>query len=66
MPVADGPTAVRAEWARIYLSPPVGVHPAGRPIFRPLDRLAANLFWPYLAWVGFATLLNASIWWLNR
>ena len=34
--------------------------------FRPLDRLAANLFWPYLAWVGFATLLNASIWWLNR
>ena len=34
--------------------------------FRPLDRLASNLFWPYLAWVAFATLLNASIWWLNR
>ncbi|MGO4406867.1 TspO/MBR family protein [Bosea sp. RAF48] len=34
--------------------------------FRPLDRLAANLLWPYLAWVSFATLLNASIWWLNR
>ncbi|CAM5762806.1 TspO/MBR family protein [Bosea minatitlanensis] len=34
--------------------------------FRPLDRLASNLLWPYLAWVGFATLLNASIWWLNR
>lgn len=34
--------------------------------FRPLDRLAANLFWPYLAWVSFATLLNVSIWWLNR
>lgn len=34
--------------------------------FRPLDRLAANLLWPYFAWVGFATLLNASIWWLNR
>lgn len=33
---------------------------------RPLDRLAANLLWPYFAWVGFATLLNASIWWLNR
>jgi benzodiazapine receptor len=33
---------------------------------RPLDRLASNLFWPYLAWVAFATLLNASIWWLNR
>lgn len=34
--------------------------------FRPLDRLASNLLWPYLAWVGFATLLNASLWWLNR
>lgn len=34
--------------------------------FRPLNRLAANLFWPYLAWVAFAALLNASIWWLNR
>ncbi|MBN9455167.1 MAG: tryptophan-rich sensory protein [Bosea sp.] len=34
--------------------------------FRPLDRLSANLLWPYLAWVGFATALNASIWWLNR
>lgn len=33
--------------------------------FRPLDRFAAYLLWPYLAWVGFATLLNASIWWLN-
>jgi benzodiazapine receptor len=35
-------------------------------LFRPLDRLAANLFWPYLAWVSFATLLTVSIWWLNR
>lgn len=34
--------------------------------FRPLDRLAANLLWPYFAWVCFATVLNASIWWLNR
>lgn len=33
--------------------------------FRPLDRLASNLLWPYLAWVAFAALLNASIWWLN-
>lgn len=29
------------------------------------DRLAARLFVPYAAWVGFATLLNASIVWLN-
>lgn len=30
------------------------------------DKLSATLFVPYLAWVSFATLLNASIWWLNR
>lgn len=30
-----------------------------------LDRLAAWLFVPYAAWVSFATLLNASLWWLN-
>lgn len=29
------------------------------------DRVAALLFAPYAAWVSFATLLNASIWWLN-
>ena len=29
------------------------------------DRLAAWAFVPYLAWVSFAGLLNASIWWLN-
>lgn len=34
--------------------------------FVRLDRLAAHLQWPYVAWVSFATLLNASIWWLNR
>lgn len=32
---------------------------------RPLDKLAAWLFVPYAAWVSFATLLNAAIWWLN-
>lgn len=29
------------------------------------DRPAALLFLPYGAWVAFATLLTASIWWLN-
>jgi tryptophan-rich sensory protein len=34
--------------------------------FRRLgDRVALALFVPYLAWVSFAMLLNASIWWLN-
>jgi translocator protein len=34
--------------------------------FRPLDRIAALLLVPYAAWVSYATLLNAMIWWLNR
>jgi len=29
------------------------------------DRLSALLFMPYAAWVGFATALNWSIYWLN-
>ncbi|WP_421999214.1 TspO/MBR family protein [Reyranella sp.] len=33
--------------------------------FRPVDRLAALLMLPYLAWVAFATVLNISIWRLN-
>jgi translocator protein len=34
--------------------------------FGKIDKLAANLLIPYLGWVGFATLLNGSIWFLNR
>lgn len=30
------------------------------------ERLPALLLAPYLAWVSFAAVLNASIWWLNR
>lgn len=33
--------------------------------FRPISHPAAILLIPYLAWVTFATLLNAGIWWLN-
>lgn len=32
---------------------------------RKFDQVAAWLFAPYAVWVAFATLLNASIWWLN-
>ena len=35
-------------------------------VFKPIDGLASKLLYPYLAWVSFATILNASIWWLNR
>ncbi len=33
--------------------------------FFPLNRVAGWLMVPYIAWVGFATLLTASIWGLN-
>jgi translocator protein len=33
--------------------------------FYKVSLLAANLQWPYLAWVSFATALNASVWYLN-
>ena len=33
--------------------------------FRTVDRLAALLMAPYLAWVAFATVLNVAIWRLN-
>jgi tryptophan-rich sensory protein len=34
--------------------------------FRKIDRTAGLIQIPYLLWVSFATLLNASIWWLNK
>ena len=34
-------------------------------LFWRIDRLAGALFLPYLIWVGYATLLNASLWQLN-
>jgi tryptophan-rich sensory protein len=34
--------------------------------FKKIDKVAGMLFIPYLAWVSFATVLNASIWWLNK
>lgn len=33
--------------------------------FRKVSPLASGLMVPYLLWVSFATVLNASIWWLN-
>ena len=33
---------------------------------RRASRWAALLFVPYLLWVGFASALNAALWWLNR
>lgn len=35
-------------------------------MFKMINKTAGYLLIPYLAWVSFATILNASIWWLNR
>lgn len=34
--------------------------------FNKVSKTATYLFIPYMLWVSFATILNASIWWLNR
>jgi tryptophan-rich sensory protein len=34
--------------------------------FYSVSRMAAYLLIPYWLWVSFATMLNATIWWLNR
>lgn len=34
-------------------------------VVAPISRAAMYCFFPYIAWVSFATLLNASIWYLN-
>lgn len=33
--------------------------------FKKIDSISAKLLIPYMLWVGFAAILNASIWWLN-
>ena len=33
--------------------------------FKKIDKMAGLMLIPYLAWVTFASVLNASIWWLN-
>jgi len=34
-------------------------------IFKKVNKTAAYLQVPYLLWVSFVTILNASLWWLN-
>lgn len=34
--------------------------------FRKIDKTASYLLYPYLAWVSFASILNFSVWLLNK
>ena len=34
--------------------------------FTKINKIAGYLMIPYLLWVSFASVLNASIWWLNQ
>lgn len=34
--------------------------------FWRIDRIAGALWAPYVAWVSFASVLNGTVWWLNR
>jgi tryptophan-rich sensory protein len=34
--------------------------------FIKINKAAGYLLIPYMAWVGFAAILNVSIWWLNK
>ncbi len=69
--------ALNAVWAPVFF----GLHSIGGALaiivlmalaivvtiqhFHPLDKIAAWLLAPYLAWVAFATVLNASLYALN-
>ena len=45
----------------LWLAIAVTIH-----LFLKIVPLAAALLLPYWAWVSFAAVLNASLWWLNR
>ncbi len=70
--------AVNALWPAIFF----GLHAPGTALlailvllllivltlrdFARIDRPAAALLLPYLAWSAYATYVNAGFWWLNR
>ena len=56
----------RPDLALIDIVPLLGLSVAFIFLARRHSSLASWLFVPYACWVAFATMLNASIWWLNR
>jgi benzodiazapine receptor len=69
--------ALNAAWSWVFFalhSPVLGLVVIGAllvaivttiRLFAGIDRVAAWLLAPYLAWVAFASYLNAGVWWLN-
>ncbi len=55
-----------AGWALIEIIILLGIIVAMIMAFKKVNTIAAWLQVPYLIWVCFATVLNATIWWLNR
>lgn len=53
-------------WALVEILVLLAVLAVTVVVIRRRSTTAAALMAPYVAWVAFATLLNASIWWLNR
>ncbi len=54
------------QWALVEIIALWSVLAVIQRAFWRIDRIAGILWIPYLAWVSFATALNAAIWWLNR
>ena len=65
IPTVDDPSQVGFAIG-LMRAGPLGALAAYQRSFWREDRVAALLWAPYLAWVSFATALNATIWWLNR
>jgi translocator protein len=53
-------------WALVEIAVLLVVLSVTIAVVRRRSAFAAWLLAPYLLWVGFASVLNASIWWLNR
>jgi tryptophan-rich sensory protein len=53
-------------WALIEIIALWSAITATAVLFWGVTPAAGMLLLPYLAWVSFATVLNASLWWLNR
>ena len=56
----------RPDWALVEILVLLAAIIATIVRFRRVDRIAGWMLAPYAAWVSFASVLNGTIWWLNR